>query len=221
MSREASAVWLMTKDSEMTLSFIANAYPGDFLGNTCAFLVATLGATIGLVDIGLGAVLIVKAGDLISSMVAFAGYGLIMDIDNWFVNLFELDSHDLRWLDEESFAYLDINHDGVITPDEIARRIEEGGLSAAPTPSTTDATEASPFGRVPGSCGKEATGASPFKRLTGYFSKAPEPVTPETKPVPEPCNCLVALRLGIFFVVYPAVIAYLWFYYIPTRSIPK
>ena len=37
----------------------------------------------------------------------------------------------------------------------------------------------------------------------------------------EPCNCLVALRLGIFFVVYPAVIAYLWFYYIPTRSIPK
>jgi len=45
--------------------------------------------------------------------------------------------------------------------------------------------------------------------------------TPETKPTPEPCNCLVALRLGIFFVVYPAVIAYLWFYYIPTRSIPK
>ncbi len=39
--------------------------------------------------------------------------------------------------------------------------------------------------------------------------------------MPEPCNCLVALRLGIFFVVYPAVIAYLWFYYIPTRSIPK
>ena len=74
---------------------------------------------------------------------------------------------------------------------------------------------------MPGSCGKETTEASPFKRLTGYFSKAPEPVTPETKPVPEPCNCLVALRLGIFFVVYPAVIAYLWFYYIPTRSIPK
>ena len=43
----------------------------------------------------------------------------------------------------------------------------------------------------------------------------------QTKPTPEPCNCLVALRLGIFFVVYPAVIAYLWFYYIPTRSIPK
>ena len=39
--------------------------------------------------------------------------------------------------------------------------------------------------------------------------------------VPEPCNCLVALRLGIFFVLYPAVISYLWFYYIPTRSIPK
>ena len=37
----------------------------------------------------------------------------------------------------------------------------------------------------------------------------------------EPCNCLVALRLGIFFVLYPAVISYLWFYYIPTRSIPK
>ena len=164
--------------------------------------------------------MIVKAGDLISSMVAFAGYGLIMDIDNWFVNLFELDSHDLRWLDEESFAYLDINHDGVITPDEIAQRIEEGGLSPAPTPSTTDATEASPFGRVPGSCGKDATEASPFKRLTGYFSgKAPEPTTPKA-PV-EPCNCLVALRLGIFFVLYPAVISYLWFYYIPTRSIPK
>ena len=48
-----------------------------------------------------------------------------------------------------------------------------------------------------------------------------EPVTPETKPMPEPCNCLVALRLGIFFVLYPAVISYLWFYYIPTRSIPK
>ena len=174
------------------------------MGNTCAFLVATLGATIGLVDIGLGAVLIVKAGDLISSMVAFAGYGLIMDIDNWFVNLFELNSHDLRWLDEESFAYLDINHDGVIMPDELAQRVEEGGLSAAPTPST------------------EATEASPFKRLTGYFSKAPEPVTPETtKPTPEPCSCLVALRLGIFFVLYPAVISYLWFYYIPTRSIPK
>ena len=30
-----------------------------------------------------------------------------------------------------------------------------------------------------------------------------------------------ALRLGIFFVLYPAVISYLWFYYIPTRSIPK
>ena len=69
----------------------------------------------------------------------------------------------------------------------------------------------------------EATEASPFKRLTGYFGgNPPEPVTPETtKPTPEPCNCLVALRLGIFFVVYPAVIAYLWFYYIPTRSIPK
>ena len=136
--------------------------------------------------------------------------------------MFELDSHDLRWLDEESFAYLDINHDGVITPDEIARRIEEGGLSAAPTPSSTT-TEASPFGRVPGSCGKEATEASPFKRLTGYFggAAAPEPVTPETKPMPEPFNCLVALRLGIFFVLYPAVISYLWFYYIPTRSIPK
>ena len=119
--------------------------------------------------------------------------------------IFELDSHDLRWLDEESFAYLDINHDGVITPDEIARRIEEGGLSAAPTPSDSEKT----------------TEASPFKRLTGYFSKAPEPVTPETKPMPEPCNCLVALRLGIFFVLYPAVISYLWFYYIPTRSIPK
>ena len=50
---------------------------------------------------------------------------------------------------------------------------------------------------------------------------APEPVTPETKPTPEPCNCLIALRLGIFFVLYPAVISYLWFYYIPTRSIPK
>ena len=75
--------------------------------------------------------------------------------------------------------------------------------SPAPTPSTTDATE-----------------ASPFKRLTGYFSgKAPEPTTPKA-PV-EPCNCLVALRLGIFFVLYPAVISYLWFYYIPTRSIPK
>ena len=59
------------------------------------------------------------------------------------------------------------------------------------------------------------------KRLTGYFSKVPEPVTPETKPVPEPFNCLTALRLGIFFVLYPAVISYLWFYYIPTRSIPK
>ena len=46
-------------------------------------------------------------------------------------------------------------------------------------------------------------------------------ITPETKPTPEPCNCLVALRLGIFFVLYPAVISYLWFYYIPTRSIPK
>ena len=113
----------------------------------------------------------------------------------------------MRWLDEESFAYLDINHDGVITPDEIAKRIEEGGLSAAPTPSDTEAT----------------TEASPFKRLTGYFggAGAPEPVTPETKPMPEPCNCLVALRLGIFFVLYPAVISYLWFYYIPTRSIPK
>ena len=53
-----------------------------------------------------------------------------------------------------------------------------------------------------------------------YFSgKAPEPSTPKA-PV-EPCNCLVALRLGIFFVLYPAVISYLWFYYIPTRSIPK
>ena len=46
--------------------------------------------------------------------------------------------------------------------------------------------------------------------------QAPTPKAPV-----EPCNCLVALRLGIFFVVYPAVIAYLWFYYIPTRSIPK
>ena len=43
----------------------------------------------------------------------------------------------------------------------------------------------------------------------------------ETKPMPEPCNCLVAMLLGIFFVLYPAVISYLWFYYIPTRSIPK
>ena len=69
----------------------------------------------------------------------------------------------------------------------------------------------------------EATEASPFKRLTGYFGgNPPEPVTPETtKPTPEPCSCLVALRLGIFFVLYPAVISYLWFYYIPTRSIPK
>ena len=41
------------------------------------------------------------------------------------------------------------------------------------------------------------------------------------RPTPEPCSCLVALRLGIFFVLYPAVISYLWFYYIPTRSIPK
>ena len=66
----------------------------------------------------------------------------------------------------------------------------------------------------------DATEASPFKRLTGYFSgKASDPSTPKA-PV-EPCNCLVALRLGIFFVLYPAVISYLWFYYIPTRSIPK
>ena len=76
-----------------------------------------------------------------------------------------------------------------------------------------------PSGACRDSHGKEA---SPFKRLTGYFSKAPEPVTRyERRPMPEPCNCLVALRLGIFFVLYPAVIAYLWFYYIPTRSIPK
>ena len=89
---------------------------------------------------------------------------------------------------------------------EGTQRVEEGGLSAAPTPST------------------EATEASPFKRLTGYFggAGAPELVTPETtKAMPEPCSCLVALRLGIFFVLYPAVISYLWFYYIPTRSIPK
>lgn len=184
---------------DFKMSRFAATLPGDFMGNTCAFLVAILGAVIGLIDIALGAVLIVRAGDLISSMVAFAGYGLIMDIDNWFVNLSELDSHDLRWLDTESFAYLDINHDGVITPDELAQRVEEGGLSATKAPSTP-ATESSRLAMtVPGSCPRE-------------------PVTPE---LPEPRNCLVALRLGIFYVLYPAVIAYLWFYYIPTRSIPK
>lgn len=107
-----------------------------------------------------------------------------------------MDSHDLRWLEAESFAYLDINHDGVITPGELARRVEEGGLS----PTEAQATESSRLAMtVPGSCPRD-------------------PVTPEP---PTPRNCLVALRLGIFYVLYPAVIAYLWFYYIPTRSIPK
>ena len=91
------------------------------------------------------------------------------------------------------------------SPASTTRESRRTSMSAAPTPST------------------EATEASPFKRLTGYFGgNPPEPVTPETtKPTPEPCSCLVALRLGIFFVLYPAVISYLWFYYIPTRSIPK
>ena len=72
-----------------------------------------------------------------------------------------------------------------------------------------------------GYCGNANNNGKVYQVYHIYFSKAPEPVTPETKPVPEPCNCLVALRLGIFFVLYPAVISYLWFYYIPTRSIPK
>ena len=131
-----------------------------------------------------------------------------MDIDNWFVNLFELDSR-LR-LDEESFAYLDINHDGVITPDEIARRIE-----ACPAPRRPPRTRRRRRWR--GLAATISDGRRPFKRLTGYFSKAPEPATPETKPMPEQLPNLVALPLGIFFVVYPAVISYLWFYYIPTR----
>ena len=62
---------------------------------------------------------------------------------------------------------------------------------------------------------EQVNGKVPCRYHTSYL----EPTTPKA-PV-EPCNCLVALRLGIFFVLYPAVISYLWFYYIPTRSIPK
>ena len=54
-----------------------------------------------------------------------------------------------------------------------------------------------------------------------FYIKVPHRKATHIAALPEPCNCLVALRLGIFFVLYPAVISYLWFYYIPTRSIPK
>ena len=161
-----------------------------------------------------------KAGDLISSMVAFAGYSLIMDIDSRFVNLFELDSRPPLARRGVVHLCLDINHDGVITPDEIARRIEEGGLAHRADASSRRDNGGEPLRARAPLLRQGSDGGEPLQAPDGLLRRQSGGQSPETtKPTPEPARLLVALRLGIFFVVYPAVIAYLWFYYIPTRSI--
>mmetsp|Transcript_19263 Transcript_19263/g.59296 ORF Transcript_19263/g.59296 Transcript_19263/m.59296 type:complete len:322 (+) Transcript_19263:171-1136(+) len=115
----------------------AAEHPGPVLGNFCAFAIASIGSAIGLINIALGAVLIVKAPDLLTAMMSFAGLGFIMDIDNWFVNLFELSSNDLKWLEKEAFDYFDLNKDGVIDPEEFAAALERGSednARVAPSP---------------------------------------------------------------------------------------
>mmetsp|Transcript_20968 Transcript_20968/g.62548 ORF Transcript_20968/g.62548 Transcript_20968/m.62548 type:complete len:318 (-) Transcript_20968:44-997(-) len=157
----------------------AAKHPGPVAGNACAFAIAGLGALIGLVNASLGAVLIVRAPDLLVTLTTFAGLGFIMEIDNWFVNVFELSSNDLHWLEKEAFDAFDLNHDGVISPEEFKACVEQGAEA-----------------RVEG-----VPRVSKSQRRTGF-------------------NVLAALRSLIFFGVYPAVLGYLWLYYIPDRSIP-
>ena len=77
----------------------AAEHPGPLAGNACAFAIGTIGCTMGLTNACLGAVLIVRAESILKVLTTFAGLAYLFDIDNWFVNLFELDSNDLKWLE--------------------------------------------------------------------------------------------------------------------------
>ena len=77
----------------------AASHPGCLSTNACAFLLAVIGCAIGLANAALGAVLIVRSANMLQVLTTFAGLSFIMDIDNWFVTLFELDAHDLGWLE--------------------------------------------------------------------------------------------------------------------------
>ncbi|KAH8066312.1 sulfuric ester hydrolase [Aureococcus anophagefferens] len=75
----------------------AASHPGCLSTNACAFLLAVIGCAIGLANAGRGAHR--RSANMLQVLTTFAGLSFIMDIDNWFVTLFELDAHDLGWLE--------------------------------------------------------------------------------------------------------------------------
>ena len=83
---------------DFTILRYASQHPGGLLGNACAFLLGLIGCSIGVCNVILGAVLIVRSESVLKVLTSFAGLAYLAKIDNWFCNLFDLDSNDLRWL---------------------------------------------------------------------------------------------------------------------------
>ena len=130
---------------DFTILRYASQHPGGLLGNACAFLLGIIGCSIGVCNVILGAVLIVRSESVLKVLTSFAGLAYLAKIDNWFCNLFDLDSNDLRWL--------------------------EPRLGAAHPPKDT--------------------------------------------------GLLTQLRRVVAWVVYPGVFAYIFFVWIPLRSVPR
>ena len=83
---------------DFTILRYAAQHPGGLLGNACAFLLGLIGCVIGLCNVILGAVLIVRSTSVLNVLTSFAGLAYLAEIDNWFCHLFAMDSNDLRWL---------------------------------------------------------------------------------------------------------------------------
>ena len=100
---------------DFTILRYASQHPGGLLGNACAFLLGIIGCSIGVCNVILGAVLIVRSESVLKVLTSFAGLAYLAKIDNWFCNLFDLDSNDLRWLEPRLGAAHPPKDSGLLT----------------------------------------------------------------------------------------------------------
>jgi hypothetical protein len=100
---------------DFTILRYASQHPGGLLGNACAFLLGVIGCSIGVCNVILGAVLIVRSESVLKVLTSFAGLAYLAKIDNWFCNLFDLDSNDLRWLEPRLGAAHPPKDSGLLT----------------------------------------------------------------------------------------------------------
>ena len=100
---------------DFTILRYASQHPGGLLGNACAFLLGLIGCSIGVCNVILGAVLIVRSESVLKVLTSFAGLAYLAKIDNWFCNLFDLDSNDLRWLEPRLGAAHPPKDSGLLT----------------------------------------------------------------------------------------------------------